>query len=143
MLLLDGGQRAFLEYLRNLTPQILLASTGLVLGSQLDFHRVDLTNWFTTTAFFLCIGLALLAFFANMNVFLDSLLDGLTTYGRVGRRLRLRGVHSRRATVATLRVMVRQRPTLLLDLVATMTIVNVGLVAVAVAAWNAARAVLK
>ncbi|MDB5956064.1 MAG: hypothetical protein JWP60_2672 [Ramlibacter sp.] len=105
MLLLREGQRPLLEYLRNLTPQILLASTALVLGVRLDFHRFDPANWLATFAFIFCVGLFVLAFFANMNIFLDALLDTLSPYGRVARRLRVRGIPPRQAALASLRVM--------------------------------------
>ncbi|HZY18634.1 MAG TPA: hypothetical protein VFE82_09135 [Ramlibacter sp.] len=143
MLLLNEGRRPLLDFLRNLTPQALLVSTAIVLADDLDFRRVDFGNWFQTGAVFLCAAFALLAFFANMDLFIDGLLDGLASYSRVARRLRRRGVAPRAATLATLRMIFRQRPTLFLDYVATVTLLNVAWVAIALAAISASRAALR
>jgi hypothetical protein len=143
LLLFNQGQRSLLEFLRNLTPQILLASTALLLGVRLDFRRFDPSNWVNTLSFFLCVGLAILAFIANLNQFLDALLDSLDGYGRVARRLRTRGVSPRAAALATMRVLFKQRRTLLLDLLASVAIVNVALLAITVAALSAAKSALR
>ena len=127
MLLLNQGQRPLLEFLRNLTPQVLLASTALLLWVRLDFRRVEPTNWPSTLAFFLCLGLLVLAFFSNMNQFLDALLDSLNPYARVARRLRKRGASSKHVAWGALRVMFRQRPTLFLDFVCSVAIINIAL----------------
>lgn len=143
VLLLNQGQRPLLEFLRNLTPQVLLASTALLLWVRLDFRRFDPANWPSTSAFFLCLALLLLAFFANMNQFLDALLESLNPYARVARRLRKRGVGPNAAACGSLRVMLRQRPTLFLDLVVSVAIINIALIAISFAALSAAKAALR
>lgn len=142
MLLLNEGQRPLLEFLRNLTPQVLLASTGLVMGVRLDFSRFDVPNWFFSSAFFACLALLVLAFLANTNQFLDALLESLDPYACVARRLRRKGVPPNRVACATLSVMSRQRPTVFLDLIFSVAIINIALIAVTVAAANAARTAL-
>ena len=70
-------QSALLDYLRNLTPQILLLSLGLVLGTKLDLHRPDL-SWAaikSTAPFILIIGTFLIAFIANLFLFLERMLE--------------------------------------------------------------------
>ncbi|WP_099740559.1 hypothetical protein [Acidovorax sp. 62] len=139
MLIFNEGQRPLLEFLRNLTPQVLLATTALLLWANLDFSRFDFSNWLPTLAFFLCAGLFCLAFLANTNQFLDAILENLGLYARFARRQRAGGMSPRRATFAAFGVMFRHRPTLLLDFIGTVVIVNMGLVAIAFAAFNAAR----
>ncbi|MGX5664165.1 hypothetical protein [Diaphorobacter nitroreducens] len=143
MLIFNEGQRPLLEFLRNLTPQVLLATTALLLWAHLDFKRIDLSNWPSTAAFFLCVGLLCLAVIANLNQFLDAILNNLGVYARFARRERTRGVHPRRAMLRTLKVMLRHRPTLLLDFLGTVAVVNIGLLTIAVAALNAAKAALR
>jgi hypothetical protein len=143
VLLLNQGQRPILEFLRNLTPQVLLASIALLLWAQLDFGRFDWGNWLLTLAFFLSAALAVLAFLLNMNQFIDSLLDTLEPYQRVARRLRRKNVSARKASFGTLRVMFRKQPSLLADFIASVAIIEVSLLVVVFAALNAARAALR
>lgn len=49
--LLNGGRSHYLEFLRNLTPQIVLFSIVLLLGHNLDFTRFDPDNWVATALF--------------------------------------------------------------------------------------------
>ena len=143
MILLNEGQRPFLEFLRNLTPQALLASTALLLGVRLDFGRVDLSNWFSTLSFFLCVAFACLAFFANMNQYFDALLASVDRFGTLARRLVRLGVTRRWALAISLRAIWRRRPSVFLDLVASYALVNVAWVAIATAALASARSALK
>lgn len=143
MLIFKEGQRPLLEFLRNLTPQVLLGTTALLLWAHLDFSRIDLSNWLSTVAFYSSAALFCLAFLANMNQFLDAMLDNLGVYARYARRLRARGISPRRATHLTFRAMFLHRPTLLADFIGTVVIVNVGLLAITFAALNAAKAALR
>ena len=72
MHLLGVGRQAFLEFLRNLTPQTLLLTLALVLWTQLDFGKVDISNWASTFAFFSCALTWLFAVLANMTQFIES-----------------------------------------------------------------------
>ncbi|MBD9407237.1 hypothetical protein IB236_17990 [Acidovorax sp. ACV02] len=137
------GQRALLEFLRNLTPQVLLATTALLLWIHLDFKRFDLSNWPSTVAFFSCVGVFWLAFLANLNQFVDALLDNLTVYARFARRERVRGVHRWRAVFRTLRTMFTHRRMLFADFLGTVVIANIGLLTVTISALNALRAALR
>ncbi|QNP59498.1 hypothetical protein [Paenacidovorax monticola] len=143
VLILKEGQRPLLEFLRNLTPQVLLATTALLLWVRLDFRRIDLSNLPSTVAFFFCVGLFCLAFLANLNQFVDALLDNLGVYARFARRERMRGLDPRNAVFRTFRAMFRHRPTLLLDFLGTVIVANIGLLTVTVSALNAVRAALR
>lgn len=133
VLLLNQAQRPILEFLRNVTPQVLLASVALILWAQLDFGRFDFGNWLLTLAFFLSAAIAVLGFLFNINQFIDSLLDTLEPYQHVARRLRWRHASPRNALLATLKVMFRRQPSML----------AVSLLVVVVAAINAARTALR
>lgn len=51
--ILNGGREAYQNFLRNLTPQVLLLSSAFLLWTKLDFKRFDLDNWQATSAFFI------------------------------------------------------------------------------------------
>lgn len=72
MKILGEGRGPFLEFLRNLTPQVLLLAFALSVWVRLDFTTFDLSNWTTTLAFYVCAITFVLAVIANMNQFLES-----------------------------------------------------------------------
>ena len=72
MKILSEGRGPFLEFLRNLTPQVLLLAFALTIWVRLDFTSFDLSNWATTLAFYVCITTFVLAVIANMTQFLES-----------------------------------------------------------------------
>jgi hypothetical protein len=69
--LLKEGRAAFLEFLRNLTPQILLLSLAFLVGSKLDFTRLDFSNTTPTVIFFIFVIIALMAGWANVTLLMD------------------------------------------------------------------------
>lgn len=75
MKLLGEGRQVFLEFLRNLTPQVLLLAVVLPMGVQLDFRAFDASNWVATLAFFACSATLLLAVLANTIHFFEGYAD--------------------------------------------------------------------
>lgn len=58
-------RRQYLEFLRNITPQIILFTLVLIFGTTLDFSKLDLRNWLHTALFFLFSVAFGFAFMAN------------------------------------------------------------------------------
>lgn len=75
MKVLGEGRQVFLEFLRNLTPQVLLLAVALPMGAQLDFSAFDASNGFATFAFFACALTLLLAVVANAMQFIEGYAD--------------------------------------------------------------------
>lgn len=75
--LFNGGRAHYLEFLRNLTPQIILLSITLLIGAKLDFSRFDIGNWLPTTLFFFLFGSFALAFYANSTLFYERCFSNL------------------------------------------------------------------
>lgn len=75
MKILGEARAPFLEFLRNLTPQVLLLVVVLPMWAQLDFHTLDPSNWLATLAFFACVATLVLAVFANTMQFVDGYAD--------------------------------------------------------------------
>jgi len=72
MHVLDEGRKAFLEFLRNLTPQVALLSLAYFIGTRLDLHRIDLSNWAATLMFFALVLLAIVSVAANSINFMSD-----------------------------------------------------------------------
>lgn len=138
MHILGSGRAAFLEFLRNLTPMILLTSISLVTWVQLDFTRIDLSNWVLTAAFYICTVTALLAFYANVSAFMDNGFISPLDLTRAARRLRLRG-HSRLKILGGMAALTwRVKKAIFLEAFFGLLVIYAGLFVGAMSAVNAA-----
>lgn len=70
---LVAARAPFLNFLRNLTPQILLASLAWLLALKLDFTRLDITNYAPMLGFYIFLALFLYSVYANTSLFLEEL----------------------------------------------------------------------
>lgn len=96
--LLNGGRGAYLDFLRNLTPQAVLFSFVLLLGSKLGFHYAR-DNTIPTLLFVLLLGSFGVAVYANSTLFYErcfvnwkrwlSKMDGFLKIRRVSRGQRV------------------------------------------------------
>jgi hypothetical protein len=143
MHILGLGRAAFLEFLRNLTPMVLMASIALLTWAQLDFRRVDLSNWLLTMAFYVCALTAALSLCANTSAFLDNAFVPPLGLERAGRRLKRRG-HSK---VTLFRAMVtltwRVKPAVFLEGVMALLVVYASLFVGVLSAISAATTALR
>jgi hypothetical protein len=69
-----NNRKAFLEFLRNLTPQILFLTMALILGTRIDLSKFEFSfagaiNFFP---FGMCMVIFFGSFIANITLFLDS-----------------------------------------------------------------------
>lgn len=74
---LRNARGPYLNFLRNLTPQILLASLAWVLASKLNFTKVDFANYLPTIGFFAFFALFVYAVYSNISLFLSEVFPGL------------------------------------------------------------------
>lgn len=143
MHILGSGRAAFLEFLRNLTPMILMASIALLTWAQLDFRRIDLRNWILTMAFYVCALTAALSLFANISAFLDNALVSPLDLERAVRRLKRKGY----SKVKLLRAMViltwRIKPVVFLEAVLALLVVYAALFVGGMSAISAAMTALR
>lgn len=77
---LRAARAPFLNLLRNLTPQIFLASLAWLFGAKLKFTEVDVTNWMPTGGFFLFLAMFLYAFYANASLFFEEAFADLNRW---------------------------------------------------------------
>lgn len=143
MHILNAGRGAFLEFLRNLTPFILLTSISILTWARLDFGRIDLTNWALTLAFFGCAFIATLSFYANLSSFLDNAFSASPQLERGIRLLRSRGHRGSQLLCGAIVLTFRCRKVLLFELLVAVLIVYVALFAVANLAVSGAVTALR
>lgn len=74
---LAAARGPYLEFLRNLTPQVLLASLAWVLALKLDFSRFDLQNFVPTFGFYAFLALFGFAVYSNISLLMSALFPGL------------------------------------------------------------------
>jgi glucan phosphoethanolaminetransferase (alkaline phosphatase superfamily) len=143
MHILGAGRAAFLEFLRNLTPTVLIGSIALVLWARLDFTRFLWSNWASTLAFYVCTLTAAMSFFANVAAFLDHAMGPSFGFERAIRRLRLRGHGNRRLLWALVLLTWRGKPIFFLELTVAMLVVYAALFVGVSAAVSGATTALR
>lgn len=84
---LNAGRGPFLNFLRNLTPQVLLLSSSLLLAKRMDFTKLDLGNWDVTVGFFTLLIGFLVAVWINSA---DFLVGCFKPFDKWKRRLELK-----------------------------------------------------
>lgn len=143
MHLLGRGRSAFLEFLRNLTPMVLLASIAFVAWAQLDFAHIDVSNWRTTMVFWVCLLTASLSLAANLIGFLESAFAFPLGLERAIRRLRLRGHSTSILLWALLKLTVRARPFAFVEAAIAVAVIYAAMIAAITSAGSVAVAALK
>ena len=73
---LKSSRVPYLNFLRNLTPQILLLSVAWRLASKLNFDEIDISNWVPTFGFYLFVVLAFYSAYASSSLFLAEAFPG-------------------------------------------------------------------
>jgi hypothetical protein len=79
---LQHARGPYLNFLRNLTPQVLIASLAWVLASKLNFAKFDLANFVPTFGFFAFLLLFGYAAYSNISLFLSDLFPSLMPWVR-------------------------------------------------------------
>lgn len=69
---LKAARGPFLNFLRNLTPQVLLATLAWIVATKIDLGRMDADNAFLVLSFITFFGAFLAAFAANSTLLYDE-----------------------------------------------------------------------
>lgn len=142
MHILNEGRSAFLEFLRNLTPQALILSIAIIAGMKLDFTRFNLSNTGPTLIFLSLILIWAMAVWSNSSIFLEKSLVAAKPVNRASRlfaRQNLRGIPLMRANLV---YSWRNQRVLFLELIVLMIILEFGLVVVGISAIYSASSIL-
>ena len=143
MHILGPGRPAFLEFLRNLTPLVLLASIAFVTWAQLDFRRWDFGNWKTTLVFWICLVTAALSVAANLIGFLEKTVTFPLGLERGIRRLRLRGHSDPLLVCALFKLAFRAKPAVVFEAVIAVVVLYGAMIASVMSAGSVAMTALK
>lgn len=122
---------------------VLMTSITLLTWAQLDFGRIDFSNWLLTAAFYVCLLTAALSFFANVSAFLDGALVAPLGHSRALRRLRRRGHSSFRLVKGMILLTFRVKPLIFLEAVVALLVVYAALFVGGMSALSAATTALR
>lgn len=128
MHILFSGRSAFLEFLRNLTPQVLLLTMALILSSRLDFTQCDLGNTPMTVTFFACIATFFMAVITNALNFFEGSISSLDWLNKRAKKADRRVRSSRGRLCFLIRTLNRRKWKFAADTIVAIVVVQVGLV---------------
>jgi hypothetical protein len=141
--LLNGGRRAYLEFIRNLTPQAVLCSFVLLLGSKLGFHY-EPDNTILTFLFIIILGAFVVAVHANSTLFYENGFSNWKRWlSKTDGLLKIRRVSLGRRIIAKLIAIWRNRLIEFLEVTVALYFVQVALVIVIFFAMQSASVILK
>ncbi|WP_143054450.1 hypothetical protein [Massilia timonae] len=142
MFILNDGRGAFLEFLRNLTPQTLLLSIAFVVGARLDLEKFDLENFEQPLIFYAFLLFAGLAGWANCAQFLEKSFFHLDRVKRATKTFRKLGYCGQRLFISTLKYAAKRKPGVFVEVVVVLGVLELGQVALFFAAMSSASAIL-
>lgn len=138
------GSKHYLEFLRNLTPQILLFAFVLVVGSKLNFREVDLSNWLQTTLFYVLLVAFCFAAWGNCNQLFKGCYPDMSKWAR---RISVKAVSTNRGPFARLWFLVaaaiKMRFLVVVELVFVVFLLQIVLAVTVVASISSATNLLE
>lgn len=142
--LVNGGRSHYLEFLRNLTPQVVLFSIVLLLGYQLNFTRFDLGNWVPTLMFFILLGAFALAFYANSTLFYEKCFPEWKEWlKKTERSIATRGIRGPRRLIAKLKAIWCERFVEFVEVVTAIYFLQIALAIVIAMGMHSASTILR
>lgn len=137
------GRAPFLDFLRNLTPQTLVLSFGLIAGNKLQPTCCYSENAKQTVIFFCFFVIWVLAVWANSSLFIEKYLVSVERINRAARLLIKLRVTGLRNLSTLLRYAWRNERSIFFEVVVVFVVVEFGLVVVVMSAIGSATALLK
>lgn len=139
---LGDGRKAFLEFLRNLTPQILFLTLAFIVGSRLDLHtlRLDATGIANAAPFVSCIWIFFGAALANMTMFIDAVITSNEKLDSEVTAIKAKGLKSVQLTRALLSAAWKHNKTAFVQTLLSLLIVQIAFVGVFIVAIQGAAA---
>lgn len=142
--LLNDGRTHYLEFLRNLTPQIILFSVILLLGMKLDFTRFDFNNMLSTALFFSLLGAFALAFYANATLFYERCFADLLKWSSdLSASLCAQGIKGHRLFLEKFRAIWKARLIEVLELMVFFWFFQIALAIVMIMSLHSASSIMQ
>lgn len=129
---------AFLEFLRNLTPQVLLLSIALVYATNLDLNRFDFSNFKGTLPFILVMAVFLSAAVANMLNFVENSIVSLDGVDEKSKALHGEGIKGWKHIKALFTHLCGKGKLFIAEVLITILIVQVGFLVVTITSIQSA-----
>lgn len=140
--LLNGGRHFYLDFLRNLTPQIILLSVTWLVAAQLDFTRIDISNTGTTFLFFVVLGSFILAFWANSTLLYERCFaEWKQWYSELKESLTAQGITGFRRGTAKLHAIWKYRFVEFVEIIAVLGFLQIALAIVVSMSFNSASTI--
>lgn len=137
-MIFTSGKGPFLEFLRNLTPQILLFSIAIVLGTKLDLNRWDFSNTVGTLPFLFVMAVFFSAAIANMLNFLENSISSIEWLDAESKALREQGIKRWKHLRMIASIFWKRGKLIFVEMIIAMLIVQVGFSVVFVSSIQAA-----
>lgn len=138
MQILTEGRSAFLEFLRNLTPQALILAFALKLGEPLTATCCYSEN-ITQTALFIILFCAwVAAVWENSSLFVEKCLFSAPSINEEAKRLKDSGLIGNKHFYALLKYAIKKKPTIFLETFVVFLFVEAALTFVVVLAIDTA-----
>ena len=138
------GSKFYLELLRNLTPQILLFAFVLVVGSKLNFSKLDFSNWLQTVLFYVLLVAFCFAAWGNCNQLLNGCYPDMPKWVR---RISIKASSTNRVGLARFWFLVvaaiKMRLVVVLELIFVVFLLQIVLAVTVVASISSATNFLK
>ena len=128
----------FLEFLRNLTPQILLFSIAVIMGTKLDLTKFDFSNTWNTMPFILVMGTFFAAAIANMFMFIEGSCRSIEEIDEQSKRLHSEGIKGFAHLKGLGVLLFKKSKVLFFEVAVALLIVQVGFLAVFISSIQAA-----
>lgn len=133
----------FLEFLRNLTPQILLFSIAIILGSKLDINKIDISNTLNSIPFILVVAVFFSAAIANMFMFIENSCKSVDWIDEKSKKFHKKGIKGWRHLRYLSVLLWRNSKIFFVEIVVAILIVQVGFSAVFLSSIQAATNLYK
>lgn len=130
----------FLEFLRNLTPQILLLSIAVVMSAKLDLERPDITNLWGSLPFFLVLAVFFAAMLANVLIFMEKSVKSIEVVNLRSQELFARNIRGVKYFFELFFALWNVKKLFLIELIFIVFVIQAGVAAVFVGAIPAASA---
>ena len=143
MHLFKGGRAPLLDFLRNLTPQAVLLSFVLVIGSKLEPTCCFPENASNTIIFLSFLAILLAAIWSNSSLFVENYLISVKRIERASKLLKRLGVTGIINLWAILKYAWRFQRIVFVEVVVVFIVLEFGIVTVLISALNAATTLLK
>lgn len=131
-MLFGETRAAFLEFLRNLTPQILLFSIASILASRLDLNRFSFVwaDVMNTLPFLSVLFIFFAAAAANTSLFIEKAATSADWAKAKSIELQKEGVKGGKLAVALLKALCKENKTAFVEILLVLAVAQVGLAVV-------------